>query len=217
MPPVEDQPSSRNVIISGGARGIGRALTRMMLEANHRAFVFDIDHDELEHTTKVHLKKFYDEGKVQCAVCDLRNVEDIRSSVKTAAKFFDDRIDVLINNGGIASPQWRDGKTMEDLSTMDEWQGYIDTNLTAPFAMSQACIPYMKARASDFEEGAHTMNENNSSPAGPCVRNSNTKTHMKHTDQYPWPIRLFILAHSAHTNPTQTKKAMLQVNPDSSA
>ncbi len=135
MPPVEDQPSSRNVIISGGARGIGRALTRMMLEANHRAFVFDIDEEELEYTTKVHLKKYYDDGKLQSALCNLRDIEDIRAKMKKAASFFNDRIDVVINNGGIAAPQWRDGKTMEDPSTMDEWRAYIDTNLTGPFAV----------------------------------------------------------------------------------
>ncbi|KAI1528209.1 ElaC Metal-dependent hydrolase of the beta-lactamase superfamily III [Pyrenophora tritici-repentis] len=159
----------KNIIISGGARGIGRALTRMMLEAGHHAYIMDIDEEELEHTTKTHLKQYYEDGRLGSSICDLRNVEDIRAKVKEAAKFFNDRIDVLINNGGIASPQWKDGKTMEDLSTIDEWQAYMDTNLTAPFAMSQACIPYMKARASDFEHGAHIQNANNSSPAGPCI------------------------------------------------
>lgn len=169
MPPVENTIRSKNIIISGGARGIGRALSRMMLEAGHRAYIFDIDVEELEYTTKVHLKQYHDESKVQSAVCNLRNVEEVRAKVKEAAEFFDNRIDVLINNGGIATPQWRDGKTMEDPSTFTEWQAYIETNLTGPFAMSQACIPYMKARASDVTKGAHVMNENNSSPAGPCI------------------------------------------------
>lgn len=169
MAPVENQAIPKNIIISGGARGIGRALTRMMLEAGHHAYIFDIDQDEIEHTTKVHLKKYHDEGKLESALCDLRDVEDIRTKVKKAAEFFNDRIDVLINNGGIASPQWKDGKTMEDPDTISEWRAYIDTNLTGPFAMSQACIPYMKARASDVEKGAHVENTNNSSPAGPCI------------------------------------------------
>jgi ribonuclease Z len=159
----------KNIIISGGARGIGRAMTRMMLEAGHHAYIFDIDEEELEHTTKVHLKQYYEDGRLGSAICDLRDIEDIRTKVKEAAKFFNDRIDVLINNGGIASPQWKDGKTMEDFSVIDEWKAYIDTNLTGPFAMSQACIPYMKARASDVEHGAHIQNANNSSPAGPCI------------------------------------------------
>lgn len=159
----------KNIIISGGARGIGRALTRMMLEAGHHAYIFDIDGDEMEHTVKVHLKAYYEDGRLGFSLCDLRDIEDIRAKVKIAADFFNDRVDVLINNGGIASPYWKDGKTMENPDTLSEWQAYIDTNLTGPFAMSQACIPYMKARASDVELGAHMQNENNSSPAGPCI------------------------------------------------
>jgi ribonuclease Z len=69
---------------------------------------------------------------------------------------------VLINNGGIASPQWREGKTMVDEATFNEWQAYMETNLTAPFAMSQACIPYMKvAVVKDMKLVKST--------AGPCI------------------------------------------------
>jgi len=34
---------------------------------------------------------------------------------------------------------------MESPETMDQWQAYIETNLTAPFAVSQASIPFMKS------------------------------------------------------------------------
>jgi ribonuclease Z len=164
MAPINLVTEARNIIVSGGARGIGRALTRMFLEGGHKVYVFDIDADELEYTVKTHLKQYYEEKKLDFAVCNLREIKDIRSGVIGAAKFFDNKIDVLINNGGIASPQWKDGKTMEDESTIDEWQAYIDTNLTAPFAMSQACIPYMKYRQSDAASGAHHIYG-----SGPCI------------------------------------------------
>ncbi|KAH7128360.1 hypothetical protein B0J11DRAFT_431256 [Dendryphion nanum] len=163
MAPI-DKSTSKNVIISGGARGIGRALSRYFLEAGHRVYIFDIDEEELNYTTTVHLGQYYKDGKVESAICDLRDVNDIRSKVKMAAEHFNSRIDVLINNGGIASPKWKHGKTMEDLSTIDEWQAYIETNLTGPFAISQACIPFMKSRQSDNESGAHTT-----PGAGPCI------------------------------------------------
>lgn len=164
MAPINEPTAPRNILVSGGARGIGRAMSRMFLEGGHKVFIFDIDKEELEHTTKVHLKTYYEESRVSSAICDLRNVQDIREKVKEAAKFFDNCIDVLINNGGIASPQWKDGKTMEDLDTFEEWQAYIDTNLTAPFAVSQACIPYMKSRSSDSKLGAHKV-----PGSGPCI------------------------------------------------
>ncbi|KAF2034048.1 hypothetical protein EK21DRAFT_57282 [Setomelanomma holmii] len=164
MAPINMETAARNIIVSGGARGIGRAMSRMLLEAGHKVYIFDIDDDELQHTTKVHLKKYFDEGKLNSALCDLRDIKDIRAKVVEAAKFFDNNIDVLINNGGIASPQWKNGKTMEDPDTIVEWQAYIDTNLTGPFVMSQACIPFMKSRQADAGSGSHKIDG-----AGPCI------------------------------------------------
>ena len=44
---------------------------------------------------------------------------------------------------------------------LEQWQAYVETNLTAPFACSAACIPYMKAMSK--EDAEHT------SSAGPCI------------------------------------------------
>jgi ribonuclease Z len=161
---LDQNKNNKNVIVSGGGRGIGRALARYFLEAGYRVYIFDISQEELEHTTKTHLKKYYDDGKLNSALCDLRNVDEIRSKVSEAAKFFDNKIDVLVNNASIASPYWKDGKTMEDPETFDQWKAYMDTNLTSAFAMSQACIPFMKSRQSDSKDGAHK-----SEGAGPCI------------------------------------------------
>ncbi|KAJ4288666.1 hypothetical protein N0V90_011903 [Kalmusia sp. IMI 367209] len=165
MASTRDTNDSKNVIVSGGAKGIGRALARYFLEAGHRVYIFDIDEDELKYATTVHLEKYHKDSKVDYALCNIRDVQAIRSAVEQAAKFFDGQIDVLVNNGGIASPYWKDGKTMENKETYDQWVAYMETNLTAPFAMSQACIPFMKHRASDSDNstGAHK------NIAGPCI------------------------------------------------
>ncbi|KAI7175094.1 short chain alcohol dehydrogenase [Hortaea werneckii] len=63
--------------------------------------------------------------------------------------------------GGIASAQWSRGKEMEGWETMGEWIAYLETNLTAPFAVSQACIPYMKLKGN--------QDNNDSSDPGPCT------------------------------------------------
>ncbi|KAI3331426.1 NAD(P)-binding protein [Xylariaceae sp. AK1471] len=154
--------SVKSALISGGARGIGRSLSRRFLERGYKVFIFDIDEEELTHTTRTHLKKYYDEGKLQSSLCNLRDVDEIRDRVKKAADFLGGRITVLINNGGIASPKWSDGKTMADFETIKEWQAYIETNLTAPFAVSQACLPYMKL------EGESASHFDDDDP-GPCI------------------------------------------------
>jgi NAD(P)-dependent dehydrogenase (short-subunit alcohol dehydrogenase family) len=82
----------------------------------------DIDATELHHTTHSHLKGYTDAKALGASVCDLRNIDDIYAQVEKAAEFFGGHIDVLVNNGGIASPQWKDGKTMFDRETAKEWQ-----------------------------------------------------------------------------------------------
>ncbi|KAF2435461.1 short chain dehydrogenase [Tothia fuscella] len=155
----EDEPR-KNIIISGGAQGIGRCLARTFLQQGHKVFIVDINEPELEYCVKDHLKPYSD--LVSYGICNLRSVDEIRATVEKAAKFFGGRIDVLINNGGIAKPQWKDNKNMEDKSTMDEWVAMMETNLTAPFAMSQACIPYMKVKTKDDPRLVTSM-------AGPCI------------------------------------------------
>lgn len=118
----------KTAIISGGARGIGRCLVRRFLEIGYKVFVFDIDETELEHTTKVHLKQYSDSKQLESCICNLRSVDDIREKVKQAAEFLGGRIDVLVNNGGIAAPYWKDGKTMVDQDTITEWQAYVETH-----------------------------------------------------------------------------------------
>ena len=70
------------------------------MERNNIVYIFDIDEEELRHTTNVHLKKYTDSRQLGSAICDLRDTTDIYEKVKQAADFFGGRIDVLINNGG---------------------------------------------------------------------------------------------------------------------
>ena len=170
---------SRHIIVSGAAQGIGRSLSRNLLEKGNRVFLLDIQEDELKYCIETHLERFSSssgaggEKRVGYAVCDLRDPEAIRRSIEKAAEFFGDgRIDVLINNGGIASPRWRDDKTMEDPDTLAEWQAYVETNLTAPFVVSQACLPYMKRAASidsASTKATDAVAADVKSDAGPCI------------------------------------------------
>jgi len=113
---------TKTAIVSGGARGIGRCLARRFLERGYHVYIFDIDEEELKHTTHTHLKQYSDSKALGSATCNLRDVEDIHAKVKQAADFLGGRIDVLVNNGGIASPQWKDDKKMDHPDTMSEWQ-----------------------------------------------------------------------------------------------
>ncbi|KAG5750425.1 hypothetical protein H9Q72_012374 [Fusarium xylarioides] len=89
----------KTAVVSGGARGIGRTLARYFLEKQYHVFILDIDEQELTHTTRTHLKSYYDSKAVDSAICDLRNTDEIYEKIQQAAKFLDGHIDVVINNG----------------------------------------------------------------------------------------------------------------------
>lgn len=144
--------------------GIGRALARHFVSKGHKIFIVDLDNDAIKHTATVHLKEY--SNQVGYEACNLRSVDEIRSTVKKAAKFFDGRIDHLINNAGISSPYWSDNMTMEHPATLKQWQAYIDTNLTGSFVMSQACIPYMKV---ENKSDTQKLPGSNVGMAGPCI------------------------------------------------
>lgn len=70
---------------------------------------------------------------------------------------------MLINNGGISSPYWKDGATMYDEETSEQWSAYVETNLTAPFHLSQAVLPYMKTSPDRNERKAQRAG------SSPCI------------------------------------------------
>lgn len=113
---------NKTALISGGARGIGRCIVRRFCELGYRVYVIDIGQAELEHTVTTHLKTYSDTSQLGSGVCDLRVAADVRRQVDEAAKFLGGRIHVLVNNGGIANPKWKDGKMMADKETMEDWQ-----------------------------------------------------------------------------------------------
>jgi len=152
------------IIISGAGQGIGRALARHFASRGHKIFLLDINEEGLRHVAEEHLDEHSD--RIGWSKCNLRNVDEIRATVEKAVKFLGGRVDFLINNAGISSPYWKDGKTMEDPSVMDQWQAYVETNLTAPFVMSQACIPYMKV---EKDADKQKLPGSKTGTAGPCI------------------------------------------------
>lgn len=54
------------------------------------------------------------------------------------------RVDILVNNAGISPKQ--DGRSLKAEDTpLAEWAAVINVNLTAPFLLSKAALPHMKA------------------------------------------------------------------------
>jgi 3-oxoacyl-[acyl-carrier protein] reductase len=113
----------RGVLITGGTSGIGLATARRFQQEGARVFVCGIDAGELETVTS--------ELSIPGAVADVRLERDVARLVNEAAAAMD-RIDVLINNAGIAKKS-----RFLDL-TPQEWDETIAVNLRGMFLVAQA-------------------------------------------------------------------------------
>jgi NAD(P)-dependent dehydrogenase (short-subunit alcohol dehydrogenase family) len=113
---------SKVAIVTGGARGIGRAIARRFLEQGDRVAILDLDPAAL--------------GDAYSIRCDVSEPQQVSGSV---AKVLDryGRIDALVNNAGIAV-----FKPLLETS-FEEWQRVLAVNLNGPFLCTQACAPAM--------------------------------------------------------------------------
>lgn len=127
------QLKDRVIIITGGARGIGKATALTCGAKGATLAIWDIDEtagrklvETLSNTG--YPAKFYAANTVNPEACS-----------KAAAAVFEDfgRIDVLINNAGIT----RDSSFKK--MTHQQWQQVIDVNLTGVFNCTKAVYPYM--------------------------------------------------------------------------
>lgn len=163
----------KNIIVTGAAQGIGRAIARHLAGLGHHLYLIDRNEAGLSHTVEEHISDavstIKDDRKpgIGYRTCDIRNTAAVRETIKAAAAYFSGRVDVLVNNAGIAHPTWTGGRTMEDCSVLDEWAAYIETNLTGAFVTTQAVLPFMKAEETVIGENKRTEN----ATGGGCIIN----------------------------------------------
>ena len=131
-----------NVLITGGASGIGKIMGRMALEKGAKALIiWDINEQNIAAT----VEEFSTKGKVKGYRVDVGNMEAVREAYATVVKECGD-IDILINNAGIITGN----KTFDQVDIAE-----IDRTM-----LINAIAPMYVARASMKQQpGAYTMIE----------------------------------------------------------
>lgn len=162
--------AKRVAIVTGAARGIGRAITERLLRDGFVVAIADIHETEAKSTCEQLTRVNGDSGNkafpVQVDVTDSASVRQMVDAVLAR----EGQIDVLVNNAGIGGP-------VGPLATVSEegWQQVIAVNLTGVFLCSQAVLPHMLERGSGRivniasiagKEGNPTMAAYSTSKAG---------------------------------------------------
>ena len=126
-----------NVLITGGASGIGKIMGRIALEkgAKH-LIIWDINEQNIATT----IKELSAKGKVKGYRVDVGNIETVSTAYATTVKECGD-IDILINNAGIITSN----KTF-DQQTESEIVKTMQINTLAPMFVTLAVLPDMLKR-----------------------------------------------------------------------
>ncbi|MGB9365385.1 MAG: SDR family oxidoreductase [Xanthobacteraceae bacterium] len=131
--------SSRVVLVTGAAGGIGSAITKALVAAGHSVAAVDRDAAALDRLAA--------SERIHPFLIDLSSESACHEAVaSTVARF--GRLDAVINNAGIGVSSLRpDGEvnlpTIEEL-TSEIWDRFFAINVRAPMLITQAALPHMK-------------------------------------------------------------------------
>ncbi len=129
---------SKIAIITGGATGIGAAVSSLLCREGYNVV---IGYSKSEQAAKALQSKLLPLGEVSICRVDVSCFESVDNLIKfTLDKY--GRIDLLVNNAGIAQQ-----KLFTDISNSD-WDTMISTNLSGQFYCCRAVIPTLVSQKS---------------------------------------------------------------------
>ena len=126
----------RVAVVTGGARGIGRAIAERLRDSGAQIALWDRDRATLDQA----VAQMGGANAVDGVAVDVTDAASVAQAAAATQKRFG-RIDILVNNAGITggnAPTWELEPAV--------WRRVIEVNLVAPYLTSRAVVPHMVQR-----------------------------------------------------------------------
>ena len=120
----------KTVIVTGGSRGIGRAIVEKFASENYNVI---LNYNKSEFAAIDIAKKY---PNVEIFKADVSIPKDVEAMINFAESKFG-QIDILINNAGISCTG-----LLQDLS-LEEWNRLFEVNVTGTFLITREVLPRM--------------------------------------------------------------------------
>jgi 3-oxoacyl-[acyl-carrier protein] reductase len=144
--------SGRSAVVTGAARGIGRAVAHRLAGLGARTVIWDVDGAEAERAAAELDDLLHEQGRphrLEWLRVDVTEAGAVAEAIDQTAG---QGLDVLVNNAGTTTVQ-----STEDMP-LDEWERVLRVNLEGTFYCCRAAIPHLRRRA-----GAAIVNISSSS------------------------------------------------------
>ena len=129
---MEYSAKGLRVVVTAGAAGIGRAITRTFLEHGARVHICDVDDKALQDLAA----ELPAAGRTRADVASVADVERLFQDARASLG----GLDVLVNNAGIAGPTAK----VEDIAPRD-WERCIAVDLNGMFYCTRKALPLIMA------------------------------------------------------------------------
>lgn len=130
----------KTVIITGGTKGIGRAIALALAQQNYRLVLNYFSDDESAYQTLAECKRINPD--ILLVKANIAKKAEVETLFREAVQAFQ-TVDGLINNAGLNIDKY-----LQDL-TEDDWDRVVDINMKGVFLCSQIASTYMLQQETD--------------------------------------------------------------------
>jgi NAD(P)-dependent dehydrogenase (short-subunit alcohol dehydrogenase family) len=130
-------------IVTGGSRGIGRAIAAALLQSGVSVAVSGVNKEHLERAEIDLAKTAGHDARILTFAADVRDQLAVQSMIDETVRRLDG-LDILVNNAGVG---WFGHVESQG---HDEWRRVMDTNVTGMFNCCRAAIPHLRRRGAGY-------------------------------------------------------------------
>lgn len=134
---TETQDAAQTALVTGGSRGIGRAIVEALAESGWQVYFCCRRQESLDSALEEIGARF--PNQVAGRTCDVGEQDQVDALVHWVVADAG-RLDCLVNNAGIAGPTGR-----VDEIDPEEWDRCLDITITGQFNCARLAIPHLKA------------------------------------------------------------------------
>lgn len=131
--------NGQTAVVTGGSRGIGRAVAQALLQAGARVVICGRDPNALQEA----IGELATHGEVHAQQADTAKPDDVARLFAVAQEKLGG-LDILVNNAGLGVFK----PTAE--FTLEEWHRVVDTNLNGVFYCCHHALPLLRERGAGF-------------------------------------------------------------------